>query len=71
MSTETAVLSATMFGDKPLSGRPARITRPCQVVVQGTTRTVWPAGEPASPFVRTLAPSAVSSSASRPTASTK
>lgn len=51
VSTDTTVLSATMFRDKPVFGRPARPTRPCQVMVQGTIRTVSPACEPASPFV--------------------
>jgi hypothetical protein len=51
VSTDATVLSATTFRDKPLSGRPARLTRPYQVVVQGMIWTVSPAGEPASPFV--------------------
>ena len=50
-STDATVLSATMFGDKPVFGRPARLARPCQVMVQGTIQTVSPAGEPARLFV--------------------
>jgi hypothetical protein len=50
-STDATVLSATMFRDKPVFGRPAQLARPCQVMVQGTIRTVSPAGEPARPFV--------------------
>jgi hypothetical protein len=51
-STDATVLSATMFRDKPVFGRPAsRLARPCQVMVQGMIRTVSPAGEPARPFV--------------------
>jgi hypothetical protein len=51
VSTDATVLPATMFRGKPVSGRPARLTRPYQVMVQGTIRAVSPAGEPASPFV--------------------
>jgi hypothetical protein len=51
VSTDATVLSATMFREKPVFGRPARLARPCQVMVQGTIRTVSPAGELASPFV--------------------
>lgn len=50
-STDATVPSATMFRDKPVFGRPARLARPCQVMVQGTIRTVSPTGEPARPFV--------------------
>jgi hypothetical protein len=47
VSTDATVLPATMFRDKPASGRPARLTRGYQVMI----RTVSPAGEPPSPFV--------------------
>lgn len=47
VSTDATVLSDAMFGDKPVVGRPARLARPCQVMVQGTIRTV----SPARPFV--------------------
>lgn len=50
-STDVTVLSVAMFGDKPVVGRPARLARPCQVMVQGTIRTVSSAGEPACSFV--------------------
>ena len=49
VSTDATVLSDAMFGDKPVVGRPARLARPCQVMVQGTIRTVSPAA--ACPFV--------------------
>lgn len=51
VSTDAIVLSATMFGDRPVFGRPARLARRCQVMVQATIRAVWPAGESACPFV--------------------
>ena len=71
VSTDATVPSATLFRYKPVFGRAARITRPCQVVVQGTSRIVssqasWSAGSSRMP-----APRAVSSPASRPAASTK
>jgi hypothetical protein len=50
-STDAIVLSVTMFRDKPVFGWPARLAWPCQVMAQGTIRTVSPAGEPACPFV--------------------
>ncbi len=51
VSTDATGPSATLFRDKPVFGRAARITRPSQVMVQGTIRTVSPAGEPARLFV--------------------
>jgi hypothetical protein len=51
VSTDATVLSATMFGDKPAVGRPARLARRGQVMVRGMIRTVSPAGEQACPFV--------------------
>ena len=50
--TGATVPPATLSRDMPVSGsRAARITRPSQVLVAGTIRTVSPAGGPASPFV--------------------
>jgi hypothetical protein len=51
-STDATVPPTTRFRDMPVfdSGA-ARITRPSQVLVQDTIRTVSPTGEPASPFV--------------------
>jgi hypothetical protein len=51
VSTDATGLSDAMFRDKPVVGRPARLARPCQVMVQGTIRTVSPAREPARPLV--------------------
>jgi hypothetical protein len=50
--TDATVRPATLFRDMPVSGsRAARITRPAQVLMPGTIRTVSPTGGPASPFV--------------------
>lgn len=50
VSTDATVPSATLFRDKPVFGRAARITRHSQALVQSTIRTVSPAGAPASRF---------------------
>jgi hypothetical protein len=52
VSADATVPPTTWFRDMPVfASRAARITRPSQVLVQGTIRTVSPTGEPASPFV--------------------
>jgi hypothetical protein len=51
VGTDATVLSDAMFGEKPVFGRPARLARPGQVMVQATVRTVSRARERACPFV--------------------